>query len=76
MSDVLPTLRGRLHLHAIWFSLAAAALLIIFAPAGAARTTAAIYGIGLNALFAASALYHRWPPVPGGSRSCAGSTTR
>ena len=61
MSEVLPTLRGRLHLHAIWFSLAAAALLIIFAPAGAARTTAAIYGVGLNALFAASALYHRWP---------------
>jgi hemolysin III len=61
MTDVLPTLRGRLHLHAIWFSLAAAALLIVFAPAGAARTTAAIYGIGLNALFAASALYHRWP---------------
>ena len=62
MTDVLPTLRGRLHLHAIWFSLAAAALLIVFAPAGAARTTAAIYGIGLNALFIASALYHRWPP--------------
>ena len=62
MTDALPILRGRLHLHAIWFSLAAAALLIIFAPAGAARTTAAIYGIGLNALFIASALYHRWPP--------------
>jgi len=62
MSDVLPTLRGRLHQHTIWFSLAAAALLIVLAPAGAARTTAVIYGIGLNALFIASALYHRWPP--------------
>ena len=62
MTDALPKLRGRLHLHAIWFSVAAAALLIIFAPAGAARTTAAIYGVGLNALFIASALYHRWPP--------------
>ena len=63
MSDVLPTLRGRLHQHAIWFSVAAAAILIAFAPAGAARTTAAIYGVGLNALFIASALYHRWPPT-------------
>jgi len=63
MSDVLPTLRGRLHQHTIWFSIAAAAVLIALAPAGAARVTAAIYGIGLNALFVASALYHRWPPT-------------
>jgi len=63
MSDVLPTLRGRLHQHTIWFSVAAAAVLIALAPAGAARATAAIYGIGLNALFVASALYHRWPPA-------------
>ena len=62
MSDALPTLRGRLHQHTIWFSLAAAALLIALAPAGTARLTAVIYGLGLNALFAASALYHRWPP--------------
>ena len=62
MNDALPSLRGRLHQHAIWFSLVAAALLIALAPAGTARTTAVIYGIGLNALFAASALYHRWPP--------------
>jgi hemolysin III len=59
----LPKLRGRLHQHTIWFSLAAAAVLIAFAPAGAARITAAIYGVGLNALFIASALYHRWPPA-------------
>ena len=63
MSDVLPTLRGRLHQHTVWFSLAAALLLIVFAPAGAARTTAVIYGVGLNALFITSALYHRWPPT-------------
>ena len=61
MSDALPTLRGRLHQHTVWFSLAAAAALIAFAPAGTARATAAIYGVGLNALFVASALYHRWP---------------
>lgn len=63
MSDALPTLRGRLHQHTVWFSLAAAALLIALAPAGVARLTALIYGLGLNALFIASALYHRWPPA-------------
>jgi hemolysin III len=63
MNDELPVLRGRLHQHTIWFSLAAAALLIAFAPAGEARLTAAIYGVGLNALFIASAVYHRWPPA-------------
>ena len=63
MSDELPSLRGRLHQHTIWFSLAAASLLVAFAPAGTARVTAAIYGIGLNALFITSAVYHRWPPA-------------
>ena len=63
MSDELPVLRGRLHQHTIWFSVAAAALLIAFAPAGTARLTAAIYGLGLNALFITSAVYHRWPPT-------------
>jgi hemolysin III len=63
MSDVLPTLRGRLHQHTLWFSVAAAVVLIVFAPGGTARVTAAIYGVGLNALFVASALYHRWPPT-------------
>src|SRR6187401_1077315 len=50
VSDTLPVLRGRLHQHTIWFSLAAAVLLVAFAPAGTARTTAVIYGVGLNAL--------------------------
>ncbi len=63
VNDALPTLRGRLHQHTIWFSLAAAALLIAFAPAGTPRLVAAIYGIGLNALFITSAVYHRWPPA-------------
>ena len=63
MSEELPVLRGRLHQHTVWFSLAAAALLIAFAPGGTARLTAAIYGVGLNALFITSAVYHRWPPV-------------
>ena len=63
MSEALPALRGRLHQHTVWFSLAAAALLIALAPAGTARLTAVVYGVGLNALFIASALYHRWPPA-------------
>jgi hemolysin III len=63
VNDALPSLRGRLHQHTIWFSLAAAVLLIAFAPAGTPRLTAAIYGIGLNALFITSAVYHRWPPA-------------
>jgi hemolysin III len=63
MSDAPPSLRGRLHQHTIWFSVAAACLLVAFAPAGTPRIVAAIYGIGLNALFIASAVYHRWPPA-------------
>src|SRR5688500_4496416 len=63
MNDALPSLRGRLHQHTVWFSLAAATLLIAFAPAGTARLTAVIYGVGLNALFITSAAYHRWPPA-------------
>jgi hemolysin III len=63
VNDALPTLRGRLHQHTLWFSLAAAVLLVALAPAGSARVTAVIYGVGLNALFAVSALYHRWPPA-------------
>lgn len=60
-AEILPLLRGRLHQHTIWFSLAAAVLLIALAPSGVARVTAVIYGVGLNALFAASAAYHRSP---------------
>lgn len=63
MNEALPVLRGRLHMHTIWFSLAAAALLIALAPAGTARLAAVVYGVGLNALFIASAVYHRWPPT-------------
>ena len=63
MNQELPALRGRLHQHTVWLSLAAAALLIALAPAGTARLTAVIYGAGLNALFIASAVYHRWPPA-------------
>jgi hemolysin III len=58
--DVIPLLRGRLHLHALWVAAAAAAALVALAPTGRARVAALIYGAGLCVLFGASALYHRW----------------
>jgi hemolysin III len=62
--DVIPLLRGRLHLHALWVAAAAAVVLVAVAPTGRARLAAAVYGLGLCALFGASALYHRWPGSP------------
>jgi hemolysin III len=58
---IVPLLRGRLHLHALWAAIAAAVVLVLLAPGGRATWAAAIYGAGLCALFGASALYHRWP---------------
>jgi hemolysin III len=58
--DDIPLLRGVLHAWAFWFALVAGAVLIALAPDGTARLAAAIYGVGLCALFAGSALYHRW----------------
>jgi hemolysin III len=58
--DDIPLLRGVLHAWAFWFALVAGAVLIALAPSGTARLAAAIYGVGLCALFAGSALYHRW----------------
>jgi hemolysin III len=62
--EVIPLLRGRLHLHALWVAAAAAVVLVAIAPTGRARVAALIYGVGLCALFGASALYHRWPGSP------------
>src|SRR3954449_4796027 len=55
-----PRLRGVLHAYAFWLALLAAAALTLAASGALARTAAAIYGVGLCALFAASAVYHRW----------------
>jgi hemolysin III len=62
--DVIPLLRGRLHLHALWVAAAAAVVLVAVAPTGRARVAALVYGAGLCILFGASALYHRWPGSP------------
>jgi hemolysin III len=60
LEEVIPRLRGILHAYTFWFALAAAVALTALAPDGRARLAAAIYGLGLCALFAASGLYHRW----------------
>ena len=62
--EVVPRLRGVLHAYAFWFALVAAAVLLIVAPDGRARAAALIYGVGLCALFGASATYHRWHGNP------------
>ena len=58
--DVVPLLRGVSHAYAFWFALAAAVVLMALADDSAARVAASVYGLGLCALFAGSALYHRW----------------
>jgi len=58
--DLVPLLRGVLHLWAFWFALVAAVLLAVLAPPGTARLAAIVYGSGLCLLFAGSAVYHRW----------------
>jgi hemolysin III len=62
--EVVPRLRGLLHAWAFWFALAAAGILVIVAYDGRARVAAVIYGVGLCALFGASATYHRWRGNP------------
>jgi hemolysin III len=63
-NELVPLLRGVLHQWAFWFALAAAAGLVMFAPTGVARVAALIYGGGLCAMLAASALYHRYRGGP------------
>jgi hemolysin III len=58
--ELIPLLRGVSHAWAFWFALAGATTLILLAPSATAVTAAAVYGGGLCALFAGSALYHRW----------------
>jgi hemolysin III len=60
----LPRLRGLLHAYAFWFAVVAAIVLVVVADGSRARIGALIYGIGLCALFGASATYHRWRGNP------------
>ena len=59
-AELIPLLRGRLHAYAFWGALIPAAALVALAPSSTARAVCAIYGFALCALFAISALYHRW----------------
>jgi len=58
--QLIPRMRGRLHVFAFWGALVAACVLVTLAPSGTARVACVIYGSALCALFAISALYHRW----------------
>ncbi len=62
--EVVPRLRGLFHAWAFWFAIVAAAVLIAVAHDGRARIAAIVYGLGLCALFGASATYHRWRGHP------------
>ena len=63
-TELVPILRGVSHQWAFWFALVAAAVLVVFAPAGVPRLAALVYGAGLCAMLAASALYHRYKCSP------------
>jgi hemolysin III len=58
---LVPRLRGVSHAAASLVSVAAAIVLVLLAPTPRATVAVAIYGAGLIALFAGSAVYHRWP---------------
>jgi len=58
--ELRPRLRGVIHAYAFWVALGAGAVLIAIANGARARTGATVYAIGLCALFAGSAVYHRW----------------
>ena len=53
-----PMLRGRIHAAALVASLPAAIVLVVAAPGAGRRLAAAVYGVTLVALFAASSAYH------------------
>ena len=62
---VKPLLRGWLHLVCFFLALPVAAWHVAASPTALARTAAAIYGLGLVALFGVSGFYHRgrWSPA-------------
>ena len=63
-NELIPILRGVSHQWAFWFALAAAVGLVVLSPAGVPRIAALVYGAGLCAMLAASALYHRSTCTP------------
>lgn len=57
---VKPFLRGRIHAAALVAAVPAAVALVLAAPGSGRRLAAAVYGLTLIALFAASTAYHRF----------------
>src|SRR6059058_5172258 len=49
-----------MHSWAFWFPAVGGGVVMALAPGGTARLAAAVYALGLCALFAGSATYHRW----------------
>jgi hemolysin III len=62
---VLPMLRGWLHLICFFLAVPAGVWIVVNADEPKARVAAAVYALGLVALFGVSGLYHRgrWSPV-------------
>lgn len=58
--DIVPLLRGVLHLYSAYIAAAAGVVLVILAPGALNRVCAVLYGAALLGLFAVSGLYHRW----------------
>lgn len=53
-----PLMRGRMHQFAFVVAIPAVAALVVSAPSAPARAAALVYGLGLSAMFGASATYH------------------
>jgi len=60
VDEIAPLLRGVSHFWAFWFAVVGAIVLVLLAQDAVSTAAAAIYGTALCALFAGSALYHRW----------------
>ena len=58
-APVKPRLRGVSHEVAFYVAVALGVALVLTAPGGRARVTAAIYAVGVCGLFGISGLYHR-----------------
>src|SRR2546425_2804447 len=59
-----PRLRGRLHQAAFFFSIPLSVVLVAVGHTAKARAAAAIYAVGMIALYGVSASYHRLPWSP------------
>jgi hemolysin III len=59
--ELVPRLRGVSHAVASVLAVAAAVVVITLAHRTTSSVAVGVYGVGLIALFAGSALYHRWP---------------